>query len=213
MRKVVVEYDVYKYEELNDSAKENVKRWYLDGKDSYVFTETCKEDLNCLFGYNHNLNVQYSLAHCQGDGLNVYGSIDAKDIIECIKDNNGGTQFKPYRNWLTDEQMETILDYAEMCGEIKIPMNISYCYCMADYIDFASDWISDLKWDWDYNEEKIDKNTIYQFETMVSAIFKSICKDYEKTGYEYFYEVTDEELEEVCDIMDYEFYEDGRFFG
>ena len=50
MRTVTVDYKVYKYNELDESAKEKVKSWYLETQDSYGFSEMVKEDLKCLFG-------------------------------------------------------------------------------------------------------------------------------------------------------------------
>ena len=212
MRIVTVEYEAYRFNELCDIAKDNVRHWYLNSKSNDIFTEDCVEDLKNLFGKDMELNVQYSLNSCQGDGFNIYGYIHAKDFINCIKRRLGGNQLNPYYSWLSNAQAETILKYAEVCGKIKLPKNNSYCYCMADYIDFASDWISDLKWDGGYDGKDIDKETIYDFENLVSTVFRRLCKDYENIGYGYFYEATDEELEEYCELMDYEFYENGTLF-
>ena len=52
MRIQTVNYEVYKYNELSEEAKEVVKKWWLDGQDSYGFTEDVKEDLKCLFSDN-----------------------------------------------------------------------------------------------------------------------------------------------------------------
>lgn len=213
MRKVIIECEVYKFNELDEYAKENVRQWYLDHMDADAFTENCEEDLKCLFGKDNDLKVQYSLNSCQGDGFNIYGYINAKDIIDCLKSKADGNQFNCYRDWMTEEENESVIDYAEKCGKIKLPKNTSYCYCMADYIYFTEDWVYELKYEYGYKEEDIKIDAIYKFESMVSAIFESLCKDYEKSGYEYFYELSDEDLEEVCDVMGYEFYEDGKIFN
>lgn len=208
MRTVTVEYDVYKYNELSEEAKEKVKEWYLNGQEAFIFTDDCKMDLYNLFGKN-NLDVQYSLSYCQGDGFNIYGRIDAKSIFDCLENHNGGTQLKRFENVLTEEEKNIILEYAEECGEISLPMNRRYCYSMADYIDIAEEWSWRLEYaDYtDINEKLLDK-----FEELVRDIFTELCRSYEKQGYEYFYEISDEDLEEMCEVNEWEFTEDGKIF-
>lgn len=210
MRTVAVEYKVYKYNELSEKAKEKVKEWYLNGQEPYIFTEDCKMDLENLFGEN-DLNVQYSLGYCQGDGFNVYGVIDAKSIFNCLEKHNGGTQLERFENVLTQEEKEIILTYAEEIGEcavIELPYNNRYCYSLAYRINFAEDWEEELK----YYSNNINETVIEKFETMVQEIFAELCTSYERQGYEYFYEISDEDLEEMCEANGYEFMEDGTIF-
>lgn len=47
---VTTEYKIYKYNELSDKAKKNVKEWYLESfHDADFFTEDCENDLYNLF--------------------------------------------------------------------------------------------------------------------------------------------------------------------
>ena len=199
-------YDIYKYNELSDSAKEKVKAWYLEGQEPFIFTEDCKQDLYNLFGDN-DLDVQYSLAYCQGDGFNIYGKIDAENIFNCLEKHNGGVQLAKFENKLTDKEKRTILNYARECGEIEIPMNRHYCYSMSDYIDIAEDWEYKLV---DY--KNINTEALKKFEKLVKGIFRTLCNSYEKWGYEYFYEISEEDLEEMCEVNEWEFLEDGTIF-
>jgi hypothetical protein len=208
MRTVAVEYKIYKYNELSESAKEKVKEWYLEGQEAFVFSEMVKEDLNCLFGKN-NLDVQYSLASCQGDGFNIYGRIDAESIFKCLEMHNGGGQLARFENALTDKEKKTILAYAEECGDIELPMNRHYSYSLADYIDIVEEWGWRLEHA-DYSN--INTEALKKFEELVRGIFGTLCRDYEKWGYEFFYEVSDEDLEEHCDCNGWEFLEDGTIF-
>ena len=208
MRTVAIAYGVYKYNELSEEAKEKVKEWYLNGQESYIFTDDCKMDLENLFGKN-SLDVQYSLAYCQGDGFNICGSIDAESIFRCLENHNGGTQLKKFEDVLTEKEKKTILAYAEECGDIVLPMNRRYCYSLADYIDIVEEWMWRLERA-DYaniNEEALNK-----FEKLVRGIFVELCRSYEKQGYEFFYEISDEDLEEICEANEYEFLEDGTIF-
>lgn len=199
-------YDVYKYNELSDSAREKVKEWYLQGQEPFIFSEDCEQDLYNLFGKN-DLKVQYSLSYCQGDGFNIYGKIDAESIFECLEKHNGGTQLAKFENVLTEKEKKTILHYANECGDIELPMNSRYCYSLTDYIDIADSWEYDL-----YGYKNINVDALKKFEQLVRDIFGTLCRSYEKWGYEYFYEISDEDLEEMCEVNGYEFLEDGTIF-
>lgn len=209
MRTEMVEYKVYKYDELTDKAKEKVKEWYLGGQEAFIFSEDCKQDLENLFGEN-DLNVQYSLGYCQGDGFNIYGDIHAENIFKCLEKHNGGTQLEKFEDALTEKEKKTILHYAEECGAIKLYMNNRYCYSLADYIDIANDWEYQLE---NYSGYKnINTEVLKKFEQVVRNIFKILCDSYERWGYEYFYEISEEDLKEICEANGYEFLEDGTVF-
>lgn len=83
MRKIteIREFNVYKFAELSQAAKEKVRDWYLEGQESCIFTEDCMMRLSELFP-NSDLKVQYSLGYCQGDGLNIYGEIRLDELLE-----------------------------------------------------------------------------------------------------------------------------------
>jgi hypothetical protein len=209
MRTATIDYEVYKYEELTEEAKEKVKTWYLEGQEPYFFSDDCKMDLENLFGKNE-LDVQFSLSYCQGDGFNIYGKIYAEDIIECLEKHNGGTQLAEFEDVLTEKEKKTILNYAKECGAINLPMNNRCCYSLANYIDIADDWEYQLEYYSYYTN--INTETLKKFETLVRDIFGKLCKSYEKWGYEFFYEISDEDLEEFCEANEYEFLADGTVF-
>lgn len=209
MRTATVEYKVYKYNELTDEAKEKVKRWYLEGQEPYIFSEMVTEDLYNLFGKNE-LEVQYSLGYCQGDGLNIYGKVDTENIFKCLEEHRGGTQLEKFENLLTDKEKKTILNYAAECGKIELPYNNRYCYCMTNYIDIVDDWEYQLENYSGYTN--INKKVLEKFKKLIKGIFETLCKSYEKQGYEYFYEISEEDLQEVCAANEYEFLEDGTVF-
>ena len=208
MRIETVDYKVYKYNELSEEAKERVKQWYLEAQEPSIFTDMCKDDLYNLFGDN-DLDVQYSLGYCQGDGFNIYGEIEAKQIFDCLEKHNGGTQLEKFENVLTDKEKATILCYADECGAINLKSNNRYCYSLARYIDIKDEWSYELEYS---NFKNINIDVLEKFENMVREIFEELCSCYEEQGYEFFYEISDEDLEEVCEANMYEFTEDGRIF-
>ena len=209
MRIETVEYKIYKYNELSAEAKEKVRQWYLEGQEPYIFTDDVTEDLKCLFGDN-DLKVQYSLAYCQGDGFNIYGEVDTESIFKCLEEHRAGEQLAKYENMLTDKEKKTILHYAKECGAIKLPINNRYCYSLAEYIEIAEDWEYQLEYYSSY--KNINRETLKKFEELVKGIFGTLCKSYEKWGYEYFYEISEEDLEELCEANGYEFLENGKIF-
>lgn len=210
MRTATISYEVYQYNELSDEAKEVVKKWWLDGQDSYGFTEDVKEDLKCLFGDN-DLDVQYQLSYCQGDGFNISGEVDTENIFKCLEEHRAGEQLAKFENYLTDKEKKTILHYASVIGgKIKLPMNSRYGYSMAEYIDVADEWEYDLEYYSGYSN--INTEVLKKFETLVRELFGTLCKIYEKWGYEYFYEIDEETMEELCEANGYEFLANGKIF-
>lgn len=210
MRTVTEVFKVYNYNELSETAKEKVKEWYLnDDFRTYDFSDMCNEDLNNLF--ESNLKVQYSLGYCQGDGLNIYGEVYAEDIFKCLEEHRAGTQLEEFESVLTEKEKKTILCYSNECGGIKLEYNNRYCYSLADYIDIVEEWKFQLE---SYSCFKnINTEVLQKFESLVRGIFEKLCTDYEKNGYEYFYEIDDDEILEVCDCNGWEFYENGEFYA
>lgn len=211
MRTITIEKNIYKYDELNDDAKENVQNWYFEHfREPWEFTDMVEDDLENLFGKN-DLDVEYSLSYSQGDGLNIYGKIDPKAIFDCLENHNGGIMFEKYEDMLTDVEKRTILDYAEYCGMINLPKNPSnyYSYCVVDTVDIAESGYSELEWN---DVENIDVDTLKKFEQLVIGMFTDLCKTYEGWGYDFFYEISDEEMSETCEANGWEFDCEGNLF-
>ena len=191
----------YEYDELSDDAKESVKEWYLENREPWEFSEMVEDDLINLFGKN-NLDIEYSLNYSQGDGLNIYGRISADAIFDCLEKHNAGTLFNKYENVLTDEEKRTILGYTEYCGMIKLPQNGRYGYCMADSIDIADPWEYDLDC---YEVENVSYDLLKKFEQLVIDMFTDLCNFYKNWGYEFFYEIDDSDMSDICSCNDWEF--------
>ena len=207
MRTITITKNVYAYDELSESAKQKVKDWYLPMRND-DFSDYVNHNVKYLFD-GSDVKVQYSLSYCQGDGLNIYGKVYAEDIFNALAKSDKYTILEKYADAMTDAEQDTILYYAGLCNDIELPYNRNYCYCMADYINFADDWRDSLEWE-DY--ENIDIVTIHKFENLVQDIFNTLCSDYENDGYEYLYEINDEEMQETCEANEWEFYEDGTIF-
>ena len=197
MRTATVDYTIYTYDELSDSAKWNAKQWYLDFFEQATaddFTCFINESLNELFGDN-DLHVQYSLCHCQGDGLNVYGSIGA-DAIFKYADNSTDERVRKYADAMTSKDRFDIMAYANECGNIKIPKNRRDCY-------------SELEWG---GYKNINEDALIKLENLVRYIFTDLCAEYEDCGYDLFYEISDEDMSDICKDNGWEFTKCGELF-
>lgn len=143
MNKYIKEIKAYTFPELTGEAKEKAKEWYLNDETlSWELTNNYESDLSCIFP-NSDLKVQWSLSYCQGDGVNIYGSVNMEDIFVL-------SQNAPAYNWidgyLTEKEIRTLRFYmSEYKNEVKIPVNRRYSYCMADSIDFAEDFRYELE--------------------------------------------------------------------
>lgn len=197
MRKVIEEKTVYLFSELSEEAKEKVRNWYLESQDTYIFSEDCEEELREIFP-NSGLDVQYSLSYCQGDGFNIFGNLDIDDFIVYAS------------GYLSSKQIRLLKFIAkEFSMYINLPKNPRYGYCYVGTITFADDIIEDMEY---AKFRDIPEDDIRHIERVVKEIIEELCKEFEDNGYKYFYEISDEELEEACDANCWEFLEDGSIY-
>lgn len=191
-------YEVYEYKELCEAAKEKVKQWYLEGQEACIFTDMCKEDLKNLFP-NSELEVEYSLSYCQGDGFNIYGKIYLDEVLEKIAEHFTAKELK-FFEWA----------FNRYGSAYRMEANRHYCYCICSRNDFAEDILSDMEYE---QMRGIPTATLEKFSKLVGEYLDSLCGDFEKSGYAYFYEVSDEDLREACEANEWTFTADGEFFA
>ena len=194
---IIRKYEVYEYKELCEEAREKVKEWYLKGQEAYIFTDMCKENLKSMFP-NSELEVEYSLNYCQGDGFNIYGTIYLDEVLEKITD-----KFTPWELKFFE------FVFNRYGSTFKMESNRHYCYCICSRNDFSEDILSDLE---DEQMRGIPTATLEKFNKLVGEYLDDLCRDFEKEGYAYFYEVSDEDLREVCEDNGWTFTADGEFF-
>lgn len=208
MNKYIKEIKAYTFPELTGEAKEKAKEWYLNDETlSWELTNNYESDLSCIFP-NSDLKVQWSLSYCQGDGVNIYGSVNMEDIFVL-------SQNAPAYNWidgyLTEKEIRTLKFYmSEYKNEVKIPVNRRYSYCMADSIDLAEDFRYELE---NMGIRDIRVSVLEKAERLVKQVFSQLCMEYEKQGYAELYEISDEDMEEICESKGYYFLENGEFFN
>ena len=215
MKTITKTYKVYNYNELSNEAKEKVKQDYLDDPvRNDIFYENCTETIYDLFPQS-DLKIQYSLSSCQGDGFNTYGTLDVFNLINLMR-NKEKLPFSLLNkiekdiDIFTSEELDLLSQYYNYyCSSIKIPHNFRYCYSQADYINFANDWAEELE----NAEMEYNDNLIIKFENFVRKFFSKLNNMFEKEGYEFLYNVSEEEIEDWCEANEYMFFEDGTLFN
>lgn len=211
MRSVNVTYKISEFSELSEDAKAKVKKWYLDNfYQNEEFSDICKEDLSHRFPKS-DLKVQYSLSYCQGDGLNVYGTLNLKDVLYNLS-ITPLTSFKPEDSF-TEKEKRTLCCYAKECGwEITLPQNHRYTYCIVDRIDFTEEWeyiLTEITPPF----KNLNKKLMNRFQQYIVDLFTKFCAELEAAGYHFFYSIDDEAIKNVCDINEWMFLEDGTLFS
>lgn len=189
---------VYNFNELSNNAKEKVKEWYLNGQDAEFFYEDSMAYINELFP-NSELDIQFSLGYCQGDGFNIYGKISFFDLMKNLKDKFTEKE-KRFLEWAFNESG---------INSYTMRMNNHYCYCNAFLHEFTEDVFYELDY---YRMKNIKKDILDKFNTEARYYIGHICKEFENDGYNYFYEVSNEELEDWADANGYEFTENGNIY-
>ena len=212
MRTVTKTHTLYEYHELTEKARQIVKEGYLSQmRRSVDFEYICIYDIRRMFPRSH-LNIQFSLNGCQGDGLNIYGEIDVRDILSFVSsENRWDGYFKNSWEIMDPEDEREIKRYLGCCGAgVQLEMNRTrYTYCVADRISFSEDWIKRLEYD-RFTDIRVD--SIRKMERLVADIFTDLSAEFEKRGYRYLYEVDETEITGACMANGWEFYEDGRIW-
>lgn len=209
MREIIKKFNVYQYSELSDEAKAKVRSWYADDPvRSEELTFIINQDLENLFP-NSKLKVEWSLSYCQGDGVNVYGDLCFMDLVNMVQNHLCGDYYKAFENFFSPKEIKTAKFYSEYCGDVKLPVNRrSYAYCYVSQIDLESDFTYEMS-----HFRNINLDLLGKMETYVKRVIRKYCLDWEETGYKYLYEPDEEEVEESCNINEWEFLEDGTYYA
>lgn len=196
MRIATKEFKVYKYQELGAKAKEKVRQEYIEHIDPYDFTYNVMQDLKNI-GLQ-NLRPYYSLSYCQGDGLCLVGHIDFDEITLELKELF-------CKNFILSDYkiFKSLKEYS------RVDFNHIGSYYHKNSVDI------DIYVDGSFSVKKYDnhKKLADKLIMNIKEWYMNKCDEYEKWGYEFFYGISDGELQDFCDDMEYEFLEDGTIFN
>lgn len=206
MRKYVKTYELYQFNELGESAKEKVRQWYLDDDmRPYEFKNDTIEDLRNVFGVDSSPEVSFDLSYGQSDYLELSLTVTVDSIRNLtnnwpnIYDDIGYTSPD-----FTEKEWKRLKHY-EMAAisDFEVTMNNWGKY------EGCFEWTDDLEY-LEYRD--IDYDLIEKYYTFVKSLLWHIAKYYKKFGYDFFYTVDDEEVQDACEANEWEFLEDGTFF-
>ena len=190
------EFKVYKYPELGTKAKEKVKQEYLEHIDPYDFTYNVIEDLKNI-GLK-NLRSYYSLSYCQSDGLCLVGHIDFDEISPELKKIF-------YKDFLLSDH--------KILKNLKEHSRIEFNHIGQYYHRYSVDINIYLDRNLSTKKSKNHKKTANKLIKNITDWYMHLCSEYEMWGYKFFYDVTDKNVEEFYDAMEYKFLEDGTIFN
>lgn len=184
--------NLYEYNELEEKAKERAKQDFLEARcelDGDMFTEIAMEIVGNYFQFTDGLKVQYSLSSCQGDGVNIYGKFDLRNV-EGLE-------------WLKSE-----------VNSFELEQNYRYCFSLKSQTETETvdEIISEFE---RASDREIKDWQVMKIRKMVETVFEKLKKaerKIEKYGYDFFYEVSDEEMAEYADSCGVLYLVDGTAY-
>lgn len=171
--------NLYEYNELEEKAKERAKENFLETRrelDNDMFTEIAMEIIRNYFQFTDGLEIQYSLSSSQGDGVNIYGKFDLRNVEGM--------------DWLKLE-----------IDNFELTENFRYCYSLKSQTETETvdEIISDFECAFGH---EITNWQVMEIRKMVETVFEKLKKaekEIEDYGYKFFYEVSDAEIKEYAD--------------
>ena len=193
-------FKIFTLDELSETAKNAVKEDYLEVfRQDGSLTNIYMEKLSELFP-NSDLKIQYSLSSCQGDGVNIYGTLHLKDMLTRLE--------KVLSNGCIGLLNEAFTD---IITDVELPENRPYSYCICDKVDFYST-IMDALEDACYSSMIAIDDFVKCFDRLAKNNLYDLCAKMEKQGYDYLYEVDMDEIKDAAKMRDWMFLEDGQLY-
>lgn len=195
VREYTVREEIYSFNELSESAKENARRKFLEyfrQEDEFEFSDCVRCDLSELFP-SSDVEVEFSLNYCQGDGLNVFGSFHISDIVNYVLLSEKAEK-------LTKQEKRFLRFLSTLDFFVKCKSNNRYSY--------YTHKVADIQW---YIENELEGNYFrsipYETIERVARIFDDRLEDFcslqEEEGYKYFYEVKDDDIVGTWEVNEY----------
>jgi len=180
----------YTFDELSSDAKEVAKGKILEiDRDPMIFSGDLIDFLECEYGLN-NLKTYYSLSYCQGDGLCLYGNIYDNELFDNEKFSK--IAFKGI-HWKQKEGLRSVL------SGITFTHHGRYYHERSVTIDSDS-----------YNASDKQYVVIDKIVENIEKWYFEFCNEWKGIGYDYFYEITDEDASYFCNDNDILFHENGK---
>ncbi len=184
--------EIYQYDELTVSAKENARKWFEESLNEEFSheTECITQDLTSALeekGYE-GLEVQWSLNYCQGDGVAFYGTLFTTDLVKLAE------------RLLSDKEYKRLKAIAK--GE-DFSIEINRCNYHYNHWNTMETYLNDEHVFGDYPKVW---ELLQKLEHAISNDIKEVSKELERKGYEQIeYYFSKEYAEDEIRANDYEF--------
>ncbi len=181
--------NLYEYNELEETAKERAKQEFLNTRwdlDSDIFIEDSMKIVGNYFPIIDGLEIQYDLSYCQGSGVNIYGKFDLQNV-DCFE-------------WLKSE-----------VDSFELARNNRYCYSLKSQTE--TETVDEIITEFEYaSGREITDCQAMEIRKMVETVFEKLEeaeKEIEDCGHKFFYEVSDEEMQDYADANGVLYLSDG----
>lgn len=198
---VTNEYTVYNYCELSDAAKDTVKASYLESaRTPKELEDMLRYELGDRFERSL-LSVNGDFSCCQGSGVNIEGSLEFSDIL----------QIEEICNKFTEKENRALYFYFEGCyiKPYEFYENREYSYS-CKHIDrqyLAPHIMYELE---ENHVSNINTDLVERVSDAILDYMENLEKDFYDWGMGYFYEISDEEMEEISNENGWEYLEYGE---
>ena len=199
--KMTKDYTIYNYCELSEDAKNRVKTEYLElDRSPEEFQFMLKENLDDKFERSP-LSVRFDFSCSQGSGLNIEGSLEFSDIL----------QIEEICNKFTEKENRALYFYFEECyiEPYEFYENVRYFYSGKglDRSYLASHIMYELE---ENHISNINTELVERVSNAILDYMEDLEKSFYEWGMEYFYEISDEDMEEISNEYGWEYLDDGE---
>ena len=195
---------LYEYGELSETAKENVKSWFLRSDIPMELAQhDCDTDLEYIFP-NSNLSAFLSVGFIQGDRIEITGQMAYKDIVNIHNRTNEnpfdyfyGHEITRIRaiclnNRLTSVDIDTSASFDEF------ELHFDY------FIEANEDSIITSPHDW----ELLDR-----YKESVWNYLQDLKEEFLHNTHDILLDTSDSTIIDTADVMGWEFTEDGDVYN
>ena len=187
-------YREYQYDQLSEEAQKAAIKWFLG--DSGNWEEWDSNDLKEDFierlrekGWE-DLEVQFSLSCCQGDGVSFTGTLSTNKLVELAP------------GILGDEKLDCLLGHLDDIRVFSSRGTSRYVHEKTCQID--------IEWD-NYGDDPIYDETVTLLEKWLEDWRAELCNELEKMGYTQMeYKASVECVEEDIRANEYTFTKEGK---
>ena len=190
MKVVKREFEVYEFNELSEEAKQKAIDLWYETEDFPFLEDDIKEEMKQIDSCFYDVQLQYSLSCCQGDGLSFEGTLNLEKFLNEV-----------YSKKLRSSYKRALNDFIYDVGSEGNTGH--YCYGHKNQIIYDENYQ-------DFKDHKYINKLWDDVLEEIKEYYLNICKKLEKYGYEILeYRMTFNEFSEHCEINGYNFYDDG----